>query len=116
MAAAMTQLLDDVGGRAQGHGILAPARVRDIRIIGAAEAPAGLARAPWAAWTAGTDGCSRGPLRRQNRTDMNVPTSLNPTLRYAAIAGALKSLTYKVTTGARVRRANATTAAIPRLA
>src|SRR6266851_5423288 len=52
--------------------------------------------------------CSREPLRRQNRTDMNVPKSLNPTRRYAALAGALKSLTYKVTMGARVLRANAT--------
>ena len=32
-------------------------------------------------------------VKAQNKTDMNVPTSANPTRRYAARAGVLKSLT-----------------------
>ncbi len=44
---------------------------------------------------------------------MNVPTCANPTRRYAARAGALKSLTYSDTTGAKLRCASRTTEAMP---
>ena len=44
---------------------------------------------------------------------MNVPTCANPTRRYAARAGALKSLTYSDTTGAMLRCASRTTEAMP---
>ena len=53
------------------------------------------------------------PQYAQKRTLMKAPTSDMPTRWYVARAGALKSLTYRVTTGENAFRAAAITADMP---